>query len=94
MFLASTLFVFAFAFQTAAQPGGCYSDTWRSEYCREKRNELLQQYAFKIENLSKQSPVNRQEQKQAAEADEERAREALKNQKSYQPSDYCDYHTQ
>lgn len=29
---------------------------------------------------------------QAAEADEERARQALKNQKSYTPSDYCHYH--
>ncbi len=31
---------------------------------------------------------------QEAEADEERARQALKDQKSYQRSDYCYYHTQ
>ena len=53
MFFASTLFVFSSVFQTAAQPGGCYSGTWRFEYCREKRNELLQKYALEIENLSK-----------------------------------------
>lgn len=53
MFFASTLFVFSSVFQIAAQPGGCYSATWRYEYCREKRNELLQKYALEIENLSK-----------------------------------------
>jgi hypothetical protein len=54
MFLASTLFVFSFGVQTAAQPGGCYSDTWRLAYCREERNKLLQKYASEIEDLSKQ----------------------------------------
>ena len=31
---------------------------------------------------------------QAAEADEERARETLKDQKSFRPTDYCHYHRQ
>ena len=52
-FFASALFVLSSVFQTAAQPGGCYSDTWRHEYCREERNRLLQKYASEIENLSK-----------------------------------------
>jgi tetratricopeptide (TPR) repeat protein len=52
MFFASILFVFSCSFQTAAQPGGCYSATWREEYCRKQREEILRQYASLIEDFS------------------------------------------
>ena len=48
---ALIVFAFAFSFQISAQPGGCYSMTWRTEHCRKQRNELLQKYASEIENL-------------------------------------------
>ena len=54
MSFASILFVSFSFFQIAAQPGGCYRDTWRVEYCREQRNALLQKYALEIENLDQQ----------------------------------------
>jgi tetratricopeptide (TPR) repeat protein len=53
-FLAATLFVCSSVVQTAAQPGGCYDYTWRTEYCREQRNKLLEKYALEIDNLTKQ----------------------------------------
>ncbi len=52
MFLASILFVFLCSSQTAAQPGGCYSATWREEYCRKEREEILRQYTSLIEEFS------------------------------------------
>ena len=54
MFFASTLFVLFSVLQTTAQPGGCYNDTWRHEYCREQRNALLEKYASQIDTLDKQ----------------------------------------
>ena len=54
MFFASTLFVLFSVLQTTAQPGGCYNDTWRHEYCREQRNALLEKYGLEIENLDRQ----------------------------------------
>jgi tetratricopeptide (TPR) repeat protein len=53
-FLAAALFVFSSVVQTAAQPGGCYSYSWRTEHCREERNALLQKYALEIDHLTKQ----------------------------------------
>jgi tetratricopeptide (TPR) repeat protein len=45
MFLMSVLCVFACSNRVSAQPGGCYSATWREEYCKEKRETLLKKYA-------------------------------------------------
>lgn len=58
MFCASTLFVFSAAFPATAQPGGCYRDTWRTEYCREERNKLLQRFASEIDHLDNQIARN------------------------------------
>src|SRR5688572_28854509 len=52
--LASTLFVFSAVSHTSAQPGGCYKNTWRTEYCREQREKLLERFTSEIEHLDKQ----------------------------------------
>lgn len=54
MVFVSTLFLFSAAFETIAQPGGCYKYTWRAGYCREERTKLLQRFASEIEHLDNQ----------------------------------------
>lgn len=54
MFFACALFVCSAAFQTSAQPGGCYRDTWRHDYCRKERNKILQRLTLEIEHLDNQ----------------------------------------
>jgi tetratricopeptide (TPR) repeat protein len=54
MFLATAFLVFSSVSQTSAQPGGCYKNTWRYEYCREQREKLLERFTSEIEHLDKQ----------------------------------------
>lgn len=46
-------FSLLFLNQVSAQPGGCYSDTWQTEYCREQRNALIKKYDSEIKILGK-----------------------------------------
>lgn len=52
-FLLPIVLCFLFLLQVSAQPGGCYSATWQTEYCREQRNALIKNYDSEIKSLGK-----------------------------------------
>lgn len=44
-------FVFLSFVQTSAQPGGCYRGVWQTEYCREKRTNLINNLKAQLSEL-------------------------------------------
>lgn len=50
-FLIPVLLIFGFVNRILAQPGGCYSYTWKAEYCRGQRTALINNLQIKLNEL-------------------------------------------